>query len=220
MSRRTFWVWGLAGLGFAISGVFSGWLGLSRDRVVLLYALLGGPAILAFFRWGPVSLRDHLRRNWLRGILAGLALGMLLAVSVMQQPPSRVPSGLYLGAAVIWLGVVYGLLDALLLTVIPVLAVYGRATPGLSGTGGATRGALAFLASLFITAAYHVGYEEFRGLQLRQPLIGNTILTVGYLVTGSVATPLIGHIIMHSAAVLHGMETASQLPPHYSRTPE
>lgn len=164
-------------------------------------------------------MRDHPRRHWLGGVLAGLAVGMLLAASVLQQPPSRVPSGLYLGAAVIWLGLVYGLLDGLLLTVAPVLAVYGRAPARLSGTGGAARGARALLASLFITAAYHLGYEEFRGPQLRQPLIGNTALTVGFLVTGSVATPLIGHVMMHTAAVLHGMDTASQLPPHYPTIP-
>jgi hypothetical protein len=134
----------------------------------------------------------------------------------MQQPPSQAPSGLYLAIALVWLGLVYGLLDGLLLTVAPVLAVFGGDSPGLSGrTGRWRRGAMALVASLFVTAAYHVGYVEFRGPQLRQPLVGNAVLTVGYLVTGSIATPLIGHVIMHGAAVLHGTETTLQLPPHY-----
>lgn len=47
------------------------------------------------------------------------------------------------------------------------------------------------------------------------PLIGNGVLTVGYLLTGSPVTPLVGHVLMHAAAVLHGAETTAQLPPHY-----
>jgi len=50
---------------------------------------------------------------------------------------------------------------------------------------------------------------------LIQPLIGNGILTAGYLLTGSPLTAVVGHVIMHGAAVLHGMETTLQLPPHY-----
>jgi hypothetical protein len=78
---------------------------------------------------------------------------------------------------------------------------------------------MALAASLFVTAAYHLGYVEFRGPRLLQPLIGNAVLTTGYLMTGSIATPLIGHVIMHGAAVLHGMETTVQLPPHYPDRP-
>jgi hypothetical protein len=77
------------------------------------------------------------------------------------------------------------------------------------------QGSLALAASAFVTAAYHLGYSEFRGSQLRQPLIGNAILTAGYIVSGSMVAPLIGHVIMHGASVLHGMETTTQLPPHY-----
>ena len=77
---------------------------------------------------------------------------------------------------------------------------------------GALAGAL--LASLFITAAYHVGFTEFRGAALVAPLIGNGIVTLSYLASGSPAAPLLSHVVMHAAAVLHGMATTAQLPPH------
>jgi len=77
------------------------------------------------------------------------------------------------------------------------------------------RAAIGLGASLLVTAAYHLGYREFRGPQLSGPLIGNAALTAGYLLTGNAAAPLIGHMIMHGAAVIHGMETTVQLPPHY-----
>jgi hypothetical protein len=50
---------------------------------------------------------------------------------------------------------------------------------------------------------------------LIQPLIGNAIVTAGYLLTGSPLAAIISHVIMHGAAVVHGMETTVQLPPHY-----
>ena len=48
-----------------------------------------------------------------------------------------------------------------------------------------------------------------------QPLIGNALLTLGFLLTGSPGAAIVGHVIMHAAAVVHGMETTVQLPPHY-----
>jgi hypothetical protein len=48
-----------------------------------------------------------------------------------------------------------------------------------------------------------------------QPLFGNLIITLTYLLSGSPLAPIAAHVLMHSAAVLHGAATTSQLPPHY-----
>jgi hypothetical protein len=50
---------------------------------------------------------------------------------------------------------------------------------------------------------------------LQGPLIGNAVLTLAYLLTGSSLAPIGGHVAMHIAAVLHGPGSAIQLPPHY-----
>jgi hypothetical protein len=47
-------------------------------------------------------------------------------------------------------------------------------------------------------------------------VIGNVIITSSYLLTGSPLAAVVTHVIMHVAAVLHGMETTLQLPPHYA----
>lgn len=52
-------------------------------------------------------------------------------------------------------------------------------------------------------------------MTLIQPLIGNAIVTAGYLMARNPMTPLLAHVIMHGAAVAHGMEGTAQLPPHY-----
>jgi hypothetical protein len=191
-------------------------LGLGRDGAVLGYAVVGSAVLVSFYRPELTSLASNLLQHWRRGILPGLALGAVLALSVLRQPASGTPSGWELLWAIVWLGLVYGTFDGLLLSVAPVLAVSRGETPGLWGRPGSWRqGAIALAASLFVTAAYHLGYVEFRGLQLLQALLGNAIMTAGYLASRSATTPLLAHVIMHVAAVFHGMETTSQLPPHY-----
>ncbi len=159
--------------------------------------------------------RTHLRDNLRVGMVAGLVIGALLGITVVQQPGSPAPSGLQLFWSLFWLGLVYGVLDGLLLTVLPVMAL-GVTTRCRYEDGWG--GALVFLglaSSAAVTAAYHLGYQEYRGRQLVQPLIGNTMITAGYIITGNIAAPLTAHVLMHGAAVLHGMETTTQLPPHY-----
>jgi hypothetical protein len=76
-------------------------------------------------------------------------------------------------------------------------------------------GAVALAASLAVTAAYHLGYPEFRGVVLAGPLIGNAGFTPAYLATFNPIAPVIGHVAMHMAAVWFAFDTAGQLPPHY-----
>jgi hypothetical protein len=119
---------------------------------------------------------------------------------------------------ILWLGIVYGTVDALLLTVLPV-AVTWRALSTARWTtswpGKLATGMTAFAASLGVTAAYHLGYVEYRGPQVVDPLIGNGVMTLGYLLTGSPLTAIGAHIALHVASVLHGVETTVTLPPHY-----
>jgi hypothetical protein len=149
------------------------------------------------------------------GLGTGLALGAVLVVGVIGTPGGARSTGVHLAMALGWYGIVYGVADAVLLTVIPVVAVTVWGIPS-----GITRGRLrlhaaALAASLLITALYHAGFVEFRGGALVQPLIGNALVTAGYLLTSHLATPMIAHVLMHGAAVFHGMEVTAQLPPHY-----
>ena len=132
----------------------------------------------------------------------------------MAGPGGARPTGLRLAAALGWYGIVYGIVDALLLTIIPVLAVGAPWASASTGRRLRLRAA-ALAASLLVTVLYHAGFVEFRGGALVQPLIGNAVVTAGYLVTGNPVTPLPAHVFMHGAAVFHGMEVTAQLPPHY-----
>jgi hypothetical protein len=210
------WIVVLAAAGFAMSWLGAGVARWDRDALVLIYAVVVGVLVFSYFRSTGVEFRKSLTRRWQSGVVIGLAVGALLARNVMAQPGSPEPHGVQLAWAILWLGVIYGVVDALLLNVMPVWIVYAGWNAGARiRSVRLSRAAVALGASLLVTATYHLGYEEFRGAGLMQPLIGNGLLTLVLLFTGSPAAPIIGHVIMHAAAVLHGMETTVQLPPHY-----
>jgi hypothetical protein len=57
--------------------------------------------------------------------------------------------------------------------------------------------------------------EPSRPLALAALFLGNLVVTLGYLLTGHPTMPVLAHLLMHAAAVIHGMEATIQLPPHY-----
>ncbi len=134
-----------------------------------------------------------------------------MVANVLSQPSSPAPGGLALVFAVLRDGVVYGLVDSLLLTVVPVASArlaFSRGYPwATAGVGLA--------ASIMVTSAYHLGFAEFRGAALVGPIVGNAVLTLAFLVSSNPWSAILGHVAMHVAAVLHGIDSTIQLPPHY-----
>jgi hypothetical protein len=113
---------------------------------------------------------------------------------------------------------VYGVTEGTLLSILPVLAVWqrGRALgwtgdwPGKVGVG-----ALAMAASILVIGIHHLGYREFRGPQVRYPIIACGFFSLGYLLTGSVIAAIGGHIVVHLVMIVHGTE----MPPHQEAQP-
>jgi hypothetical protein len=217
---RTFGTWLLVTIAMIVNGAFrvtilQPWLG---ERVAdIVSAGLGIGLILTYIQWSSMDVGVHLRQHWKAGLLGAIILSLVMVWGVLRQPASSHSQGWELLFVLVWLGLVYGTLDSVFLTVMPVLAVQqmlGACVGGDDGASPYVRMWASLGASLLVTAAYHWGFVEFRGAQVVSPLIGNALITSGYLVTGSPFTPVVAHIAMHIAAVLHGMETTVQLPPH------
>lgn len=77
-----------------------------------------------------IDLLTQLRQRWAGGLIAGVLIGAVLVRGVFQQPASAAPEGGARVWAFAWVGVVYGLADAVLLTVVPVLAVFASPVGG------------------------------------------------------------------------------------------
>lgn len=143
--------------------------------------------------------------------------------NVRSQPASRQSTGGDLVLDIAWLGLAYGIVDALFLNVMPVLAVWAAFSHvGWAGSwpGKIGVGILALLASLWVTLAYHLGYSEFRNRSVGLVLVGNTLITLAYLLSTNPLGAILSHTAMHVAAVIQGPETTIQLPPHRELTLE
>ena len=137
--------------------------------------------------------------------------------NVRSQPESRQMEGGELVLDLAWLGLAYGLIDALFLNVLPVLSVWqGFTVLGWTDSlwGKIAVGALGLAASLLVALTYHLGYPEFRNRKVGLVLVGNGLITLAYVLSTNPLGAMISHTVMHLAAVLRGPETTIQLPPH------
>ena len=214
------WIPAAALLGFASAGIFAGLLHLPRRIFLIPYVAVVSLALYIFMNWSDLSLIELLQHNWVWGLVGAALVGLFVVRNVLSQPKSRRAAGAPLVLDLLWSGVVYGLMDALLLSVLPVLAAW-LAFSSLGWTtswpGKIAVGAIAFLASLLVTVCYHLGYPEYRVKGgVSGPTIGNGIMTLGYLLTNNPISAILSHIAMHIAGVLHGSDSVMQLPPHYS----
>jgi D-alanyl-D-alanine carboxypeptidase len=204
-------------LAFTIPFVFADTLELNRDLYYGLYAAAVAAFVAAWARDSRFG-RSTLTRNWRWGVALGAgAAAALVAVVLRTEDATGRPEGLRFVGAILWRGVLYGATDGVLLSVFPILAVFA-ALPGLrrrrAGTIGV--GALALVASLAMTAVYHVGYSDFRSEKLRKPVAGDVVWSAPTLFTLSPLGAPIAHAGLHVAAVVHSYDTDTFLPPHRS----
>jgi hypothetical protein len=213
------WIAAAAALGFAITAIFAGQLRLPRSLFLGIYLVLVSPFLYAFARWSRLSIVELIQHNWVWGLIGAALIGAFLVRNILSQPVSPHSQGLSLAFDIAWLGIVYGALDALFLSVLPVLATW-QAFSALGWTatvpGKMAVGVIALFASLLVTLAYHLGYPEYRSASgAMGPSIGNGIMSIGYMLTNNPVTAVLSHIAMHIAGVFQGPATVIQLPPHY-----
>jgi hypothetical protein len=206
-------------LGFSVAAIFAGWLKLRRNVYLLFYIPLAAALFIAFIVSNDLNVKELIFHNWYWGLLGAAIAAAFVTKNVLSQPSSEKNTGIELLTDIMWPGFAYGLIDALLLSVLPILAVklaFTEAawTDGWVGKIGLA--AIALLASFLVTAIYHLGYPEFRGKNVLYPMIGNGVLSLAFLLTMNPLAAILPHIGMHITAMIHGRETTGQVPPHYT----
>jgi hypothetical protein len=213
------WLGSAAVLGFAVPALFSGLLEMPRNWFLVPHFAITVPFLYFYFRWIGINVGEALRHRLLWGMIIGAVLSAFAVMNIVNnEPASPRPEGLDLVGAILWLGVAYGIVDALLLSVLPVTAVWlAFKAAGITHTwfGKAVAATTALLASLVVTAAYHLGYVEFRDADVFSALFGNGVMSLGFLITANPLTAVIAHIALHIVSVWHGIDTTVTLPPHY-----
>jgi hypothetical protein len=212
------WLGGALIYAFAVPYVLADVLEINRD---LFYGLYAFAVIVLFALWSRSTGYDLVaaaRRRWVAALVLGLAVAaVMVAVVLRTEAATARPDGIELIGAVAWRGILYGVMDGLLLSVFPILVVFAafagtRLHRSLSGRIAV--GAIALMASLAMTAVYHAGYSDFRSEKMSKPLTGDVIWSVPTLVTLNPIGSPVAHAGLHTAAVLHSYETDTFLPPH------
>ena len=217
-ARHVAWLAGGLAVGFLVSFVFADTLGLPRDLYYGIYAVTVAALFTAWARATGQRLGEMLRRRWRLALVLGVAGAVAMAfIALRAEEASARPGGLELAGAVLWRGVVYGLADGLLLSAFPILVVFAA----FAGTrlrerwaGKVAIGLAALVASLAMTAAYHVGYSDFRSEKVGRALSGDIVWSAPTLLTLNPVGAPIAHAGLHVTAVVHSYETDLFLPPH------
>lgn len=212
------WIIIAALAGFGVSAIFAGWLKLPRNIYLIIYIPLAGALFAVFILYSEIDVGQLIAHNAYWGLLGAVIASFFVIRNVLSQPSSERNRGVALVLDILWPGFAYGLIDALLLSVLPVLAVREAfADPLLSSgwPGKIAFGLMALVASLIVTAAYHLGYPEFRNKKVLWVMLGNGVLSLAYILTMNPLAAILPHIGMHITAMIHGRESTGQVPPHY-----
>jgi hypothetical protein len=213
-ARHAAWFALAAGLAFAVPFLGISVLELQHDLFYLVYFVVTAVLLLGYVRTEGVDVRRIASHAWPWSLGLGVAVGAAEILNVLGRDATERPAGAYFVFELLWRGVTYGAVDALLLSVLPGLVAYGILRGRVGGLVGKLRfTALALPLVLLITATYHLGYPQYREDGIGQPEIGNTIISLPMLATANPIGSVVAHATMHTTAVVHSYETDGFLPP-------
>jgi hypothetical protein len=207
------WLLGVSVGGYAVAWVATDRLHIRRTPYIALLAAITGGLTAGYLLWSGAGSALWLDR-WGWGVIGAVVAGGALAVAVNrarltseQVVPQRVGV-----AAVLWEAGVYGVVEGLLLSVLPVLITWQAfATAGWTdGIGAVVAGGAAMLASVVLIVVHHLGYVGYRGRRLVLPVVACGVLSLAFLLTGNPIAAMGGHALLHAGILRRGME----MPPH------
>lgn len=217
-ARHLAWLAGGLVLSFLVPFLLADRLGVPRDLYYALYIAAVLALFLGWVRDTGGSLPEMVRRRWAWALGLGVVFALISAtLATRAEDGGTHPGGVDLVGALLWRGVAYGAADGLLLSAFPILVVFAAfsATRLRRRRGGVVAiGAIAMIASVLMTAAYHSGYGDFRSQKLAKPLAGDLVWSTPTLVTLNPIGAPIAHVGLHVGAVMHNSDTELFLPPH------
>lgn len=212
--RHGVWFAFVGAVAFLVPYVGVSVLDLQHDVYYLAYFAVTAALLLAYVRAEHVDVRRIVRLAWPWSLGLGVVIGAAQVWNVLGEDATDRPSGAYFAFELLWRGVTYGAVDALLLSAFPCFVAYSILRGRVGGLVGKARFvALALPLVLAVTAAYHLGYPQYREDGVGQPETGNTIISVPMLATANPIGSVIAHASMHTTAVAHAYETDVFLPP-------
>ena len=206
------WLLAIIVASFLVSWLFATRWRVRRDPYIAVLGVVTFGLAAGYLLWAGIDFGEVLSSAWVPGLAAGAIAGAITALAMTRMPATLHRHGADEGIAFAWEGLVYGVTEGVLLSALPAFVawqmVHALGWTGAAGDVGVWL--VALLASAVVIVVHHLGYWEYRNRSLVPIVIACGLLTVAFLLTGSVLAPVVGHVIMHSAAIAHGTE----LPPH------
>lgn len=200
---------GLLGAGFLVSWISTEVLHLSRHAYVAVLAVVTAVAAVVVAEVAGASLAEFIAHHWALGLAGALVTGLGTGAAMRRKEPGTEHLDAdELRVAAVWEGVIYGIAEGVLLSVLPVFIVWQAAAD--AGWNNPAAWAAGLFASVVMIAVHHFGYWDFRGPKVGLAIVGCGVLTLGYLVTGSLLAAALGHVLLHIVGITAGI----QLPPH------
>jgi hypothetical protein len=209
--------WFAAGatVAFLIPFVFSSVLDLNNDVYYAIYFAGVAAFLTLYVRSTGLDVLELFTRHWPWSLALGVIAAAAVTLAVLNREDSTPrPDGAYFLFTIAWRGVLYGAVDALLLSAFPVAVAYALVGRDVGSVARKARfGGLAVVLVVIITATYHLGYEQFRDDGVAGPETGNLIISVPAIASTNPLGSVIAHASMHVAADTHAYETDVYLPP-------
>ena len=129
------WFVGVSAMAFVIPLVFSSWLEWHHDVDYLVYFTFVAAVVGTYVRVSEINVREVITANWKLSIAVGIASAAFVTWSVLGRIQSTLhPSGAYFVFEIGWRGILYGFVDALLLSAFPGLIARELMQRNLAGT--------------------------------------------------------------------------------------
>lgn len=200
---------GLLGVGFLVSWVGTEVIRWSRRRYITVLAAVTLVATVVVVGVSGASVTDMTGDRWALGVGGALFTGLLGGFGMRKKEPVvQHLDTRALPSAAVWEGVVYGVAEGVLLSVLPAFIMWQAAVDG--GWNDLAAWVIALGLSGMMITVHHLGYWDYRGRRVGLAITGCGLLTVGYLATGSIIAPALGHVLLHIVGITGGV----QLPPH------
>lgn len=213
--RHLVWFAGVCVVGFLVPYLGTSVLHLQHDLFYLAYFTVTIALMAGYVRGERAEVAALFRSRRLLSLGIGVVLAVVLVFNVFntEDATSR-PHGAYFVFEVLWRGIGYGVIDTLLLTVIPCLVAYRL----LHGHVGGLKGKLRFTALMLplvivVTATYHMGYPQYRQDGPSRPETGNILISIPTFATANPLGSFVAHVSQHVAAVTHAYESQIFNPP-------
>jgi hypothetical protein len=202
------WLLGIGLAAFLVSWLLTDRLRVRRTPYIGALALLTAGLTGGYLQWLGIDVTDWVLHQWPWGLLAAVIAAVPGARLFLRMPggPPLPPGRLV--AALLWEGLVYGVAEGLLLSVLPAYATWQACVS--ADVPAVLRWTLPLVSSTAVIVVHHLGYWEYRNSLLRPVTRTCLPLTAGYLLSGSPLAATGGHVLAHAAAVVHRFE----LPPH------